>query len=180
MNIELANTEALQKEVFHRVSNNFQIMQSMIRLVSRDGSIADKAKELEERIQMLSLAHHALHSLEDACLHPVEVALPNLVEGAQSSGFLVGREVTCNVEHTTLSVQRTYALMHIVIEALRTLDRTVATRITIHVDADALRVSSDTVAVIPSETSQKLASAFARELGTSPVWTDDGLVAKLK
>lgn len=165
----------LQREVFHRVSNNFQIIQSMIRLISRDSSITDPGRELEERIQMLSIVHHAQHSLDSASMQPLSQALPNLVFGVQGAGLLSGKSITHAITGDNYSVQRGHALLHISVEALRALDRSDAHNIVIAVTPDTLIISSDASNLEPDFTTQKLTQAFAREFGGKVVWNHSGL-----
>ena len=175
MNMQSQDLAILQKEVFHRVSNNFQIVQSMIRLVCRDPSVKDIAAELEERIQLLSIAHHAQHSLEDARFHPVDQAMANAIAGMRRGGFLIGRDVTCDVSCRTMSIQRAYALLHIVVEVLRVLDRSAARKIDVVLRDDRLEIRSDAPSLALNQSTKLLASAFARDVGRDPVWSENGL-----
>lgn len=180
MTIMVSDKTALQKEIFHRVSNNFQIIQSMIRLVSRDKTISNHSQELEERIQLLSIAHHSLHSSDATIFHGIRDALPNLVVGIHQGGFLLGREISCNIEHDIVSVQRTYAVLHVVIEVLRALERTTATKIDVSLTKERLTIASDTEDLVANDTAKMLAAAFARDFGNAPTWTSNGLSVPFK
>ena len=179
MNAPHSDMVTLQKEVFHRVSNNFQIIQSMIRLVSRDPSVTDVAGELEQRIQLLSIAHNAQNCFNSAAIHSIQTALPNLILGVQRGGFLVGREVKQDVSCSTLSPQRTYAILHVLVEALRVLDRSTARNIHIALSDDELAISSDAEGLSVNESTTALTAAFAREVRSTPEWSDSGLTLKL-
>jgi len=59
--------EILLKEVHHRVKNNFQIINSLIRIQSEfidQNNYRDKLKELENRIRSMSLIHEKLYKTE--------------------------------------------------------------------------------------------------------------------
>ncbi|WP_341365411.1 histidine kinase dimerization/phosphoacceptor domain -containing protein [Yoonia sp. BS5-3] len=180
MNAPHLDLVTLQKEVFHHVSNNFQIIQSMIRLVSRDPSVIDVASELEQRIQLLSIAHTAQNCFDSAAIHSIETALPNLILGVQRGGFLLGRQIVQDVSCSPLSVQRTYAVLHVLVEVLRVLNRSTARNIVIALSDDELVVSSDAEPIPLNESTIALTAAFARELGTAPTWSDTGLTLKLR
>lgn len=165
----------LQREIFHRVSNNFQIIQSMIRLISRDKSVTDPSREMEERIQMLSIVHHAQHCLESSSMHPLEQALPNLIFGVQGAGLLSGKTIGHTITGDNYSTQRGHALLHISVEALCALDRTDARSIVIAVTPETLIISSDATNLEPEFTTLKLTQAFAREFGGKVVWNHSGL-----
>lgn len=165
----------LQREIFHRVSNNFQIIQSMIRLISREPSIVDMGRELEERIQLLSIVHHAQHCLNSASMHPLCHALPNLIFGVQGAGILATQTITHVLTGSSFSAQRVHALLHIVVEALRALDRTDAHSVVIAVSHDTLIISSDASNLKPDVTTQKLTQAFAREFRGKVIWNHSGL-----
>ena len=180
MNAQDPDLLTLQKEVFHRVSNNFQIIQSMIRLVSRDPSVTDMASELEQRIQLLSIAHNAQHCFDSATVHSIEAALPNLILGVQLGGFLSGRHIEQDVTCGPMSVQRTYAILHILTELLRVLDRSTARHIRIALSDTELVISSDAEALSVNASTTALTAAFARDLGSPPCWSDTGLTVKLR
>ena len=180
MNAAHSDLVTLQKEVFHRVSNNFQIVQSMIRLVSRDPSVTDVASELEQRIQLLSIAHNAQNCFDSAAVHSIETALPNLILGVQRGGFLVGRQIEQNITCSALTAQRTYAILHVVVEVLRVLDRSTACHIHIALSDEVLVISSDAEAISINESTKALTAAFAREVGNAPVWSDSGLTLTLR
>lgn len=179
MNAPHSDLVTLQKEVFHRVSNNFQIVQSMIRLVSRDPSVTDVAAELEQRIQLLSIAHTAQNCFDSVAVHSIETALPNLILGVQRGGFLIGRQIELDINCSGLSRQRTYAILHVLVEALRVLDRSTARSIQIELSDETLVISSDAETISINESTKALTAAFAREVNNAPEWSDSGLTLKL-
>lgn len=180
MNSQGSDLVTLQKEVFHRVSNNFQIIQSMIRLVSRDPSVTDIASELEQRIQLLSIAHTAQNCFDSAAVHSIDTALPNLIVGVQRGGFLIGRNIEQDISCDALSPQRTYAVLHVLVEAVRVLDRSSARNIHIALSDYELAISSDAEALLVNESTRALTAAFAREVRNTPEWSDSGLSLKLR
>jgi len=164
-----------KKELFHRVSNNFQIIQSMIRLVARDPEIADLAAEMEERIQLLSIAHDVLHGPADAGLAPPERALPSLIAGLQRAGYFAATRVVLDMQASPMTEPRIYALLHIVTEIARAMERSAATRITLTVSPQGLSAVADTDDVDFGQSARQLTRAFARELGGDVRWQPEGV-----
>ena len=166
----LFHAEQLQKEVFHRVSNNFQVIQSITRLVARDKTIADPLREIEERVLLLSIAHQAQHQINSAELRPISRALPEVIRGMRTAGYLRGVEVEEQVLVSHLPIDRSYALIYLMIEGLRRIDRAGASVLTITLGEDSLTIEGDFGDVPPDKTSDGLTTAAARELGGKVLW----------
>ncbi len=171
----LEHAEVLQREVFHRVSNNFQIIQSMIRLIARDKDVIDPLRELEERVQLLSIAHHAHHRLDDVDMRALAAALPALVDGMKAAGFLESTQIELDIARKSLPVQHSYAVLHLAIEGLRTLDQSSAEHARLMFSNGEFAITSDADDATPSFTSTRLATAFAKQLGGRADWSDGGL-----
>ncbi|WP_168797690.1 sensor histidine kinase [Aliishimia ponticola] len=173
----LAHSETLQREVFHRVSNNFQIILSTIRLIAREGSVIEKTDEISQRVQMLSLVHHALHDIDGTSLHSFHEAVPKLLDGVRSAGMLIGAPIETDLAPVHHSVARVYALLHLTIEALYRLDRMGATEVQMVATEDALTITADCGDVPPNRLSDALVKTFARDLKGAAGWQGNVFVA---
>ena len=167
----LHNAEVLQREVFHRVSNNFQVIQSIIRLIGRETGKSPHLDLVSERVQLLSAAHHAVHKTADASLQPVGGALQSLVDELKAAGWLKGIAVQIKADERVLPVYQTYALVHLATEALRRLERSGSEAITIALSNGKMTISgADTPLGQSDAISRRLKEAFTRELHGQSSW----------
>lgn len=170
----LDHAEQLQREVFHRVSNNFQIVQSITRLIER-GDATSGLRALRARIHMLSAAHHALHRLDAPDLRPVSEALPELARAISVGSDIGTVHVTVADSSSALSVRRTYALLHITGEALLRFETSQARDIHVTLSPGALVITADAPPAPPDAIGPRLIETFARELSGQVSWDDNTL-----
>lgn len=168
----LDHAEDLQREVFHRVSNNFQIVQSITRLIER-GDAKAGLDALRARIHMLSAAHHALHQLDEPDLRSVSDALPELVRAMSLSSQIGAVHVDLVGARHVLPVRETYALLHLTGEALLRFEGSGATDIRITLQPDTLTIEADAPPTPPDAIGPRLIETFARELDSNAKWESD-------
>ena len=80
--------EILLKEVHHRVKNNFQIINSLIRIQAEfmnESNFKEKLKDIETRIQSMSLIHEKLYKTEKLSKLNVKEYLTELAGNIQAS-----------------------------------------------------------------------------------------------
>ncbi|MEO9533358.1 MAG: histidine kinase dimerization/phosphoacceptor domain -containing protein [Crocinitomicaceae bacterium] len=80
--------EVLLKEVHHRVKNNFQIINSLIRIQSEyitPSNYVQKLRELENRIRSMSLIHEKLYKTESLSKLKVKEYFVDLISNVQDS-----------------------------------------------------------------------------------------------
>jgi two-component sensor histidine kinase len=84
----LAQRDALLREVYHRVRNNLQIVDSLIRMETAritDPLASDALGALRDRLQILALIHAQLMSSEDLRSFPVVPFLQQLIDNLSDS-----------------------------------------------------------------------------------------------
>lgn len=170
----LDHATTLQREVFHRVSNNFQIVQSIIRLIQREGGTLS---DVNERIVLLSLAHHALHAQDDPALSGPSEALSRLMAAFAHQGWFNGTPVPVTVHLSNLNVEKTYALLHLTSELLRRLMLSGATGVSVTVDPSGLSIMYELDSWAKDATGDRLIDAYARTLGATVHTGDRQLTA---
>jgi PAS domain S-box-containing protein len=96
----LAEHETLLKEVYHRVKNNLQVVQSLLNLQSRsvhEASARDALQEMAQRVRAMALVHEQLyrsHSLSAVALQRyVEQLAHQIALGMDLGAGQVGLEV---------------------------------------------------------------------------------------
>ncbi|MFS4439301.1 histidine kinase dimerization/phosphoacceptor domain -containing protein [Paracoccaceae bacterium GXU_MW_L88] len=155
----------LQRELLHRVNNNFQVIQSMIHLAAREAKGADISELMAERVQMLSVVHKAQHDLETAEIRRMASALPALVTSLRASGLMRQLKLTLEVDEIDMPIPQTGALLHLTVEGLKRFSDAGAARVRIHATPGAIRLLGDTPPTASDTLSQRLTAAYAREIG---------------
>ena len=114
--------EILLKEVHHRVKNNFQIINSLIRIQSEfmDGSnFKQKLKEIENRIRSMSLIHEKLYKSESISKLDVEEYISELTNHiVKSQESSVNVELKLNIDKTEYGIDSLIPLGLIINECI--------------------------------------------------------------
>jgi two-component sensor histidine kinase len=114
--------EILLKEVHHRVKNNFQIINSLIRIQSEyinPSNYVQKLRELENRIRSMSLIHEKLYKTESLSKLKVKDYFVDLIDNVQDSYELAENvKITHNIDGTELGIDSLIPLGLIVNETI--------------------------------------------------------------
>ncbi|MGA2537527.1 MAG: sensor histidine kinase [Terracidiphilus sp.] len=85
---DLREKEVLLREVFHRVKNNLQVVQSLLRMSARtiESSVAREAIEMAvQRVRVMAMVHEHLYQMPNLASLSVPKYLRDVVEGAIAS-----------------------------------------------------------------------------------------------
>jgi two-component sensor histidine kinase len=77
--------EVLLREVYHRVKNNLQVVQSLLKLRARSLRSVEAKRAIEtsvERIHVMALAHERLYNMRDVTSLPMSTYLGDVIAGA--------------------------------------------------------------------------------------------------
>lgn len=88
MERDLREKEVLLREVYHRVKNNLQVVQSLLKMKGRTLSSADAREAIDgavQRIQVMATVHERLYQMPDLASLSLPVFLKDIVEGAANS-----------------------------------------------------------------------------------------------
>ncbi len=104
--LEFANAEKelLLREVYHRVKNNLQQVNAILRMESRqmnDPALTRSLRLVEDRVSAMSLVHHLLVSSDRLSQVNIDEFLPRLIENISLGNDLVRRKIflTADVDH---------------------------------------------------------------------------------
>lgn len=104
----LKEKEVLLKEIHHRVKNNLQIVDSLLRLQSRqikNSQVAEILLESQNRIKSIALIHEKLYQSEDLARIQFAEYIPNLVVHLFGSYNTHANTVTLNIQVDELSLE---------------------------------------------------------------------------
>jgi PAS domain S-box-containing protein len=85
---DLREKEVLLREVYHRVKNNLQVVQSLLKMKGRTLSSADAREAIDaavQRIQVMATVHERLYQMPDLASLSLPVFLKDIVDGAVNS-----------------------------------------------------------------------------------------------
>jgi len=176
----LEHAEDLQREVFHRVSNNFQIVQSIARIIAREGGDPTAMKKMETQIALLSAVHHSLHHIEDSEMRSLNAALPSLVTNLEFAGLVPRSGVALSHVNFSLPVAQTYSLLHAIAEWVVDLVGQGASEIEIVLGIGQLKITSDVQITPEQNIYRRLAAAFAAEMNGTVERTENGIVMQFQ
>ena len=77
--------EVLLREVYHRVKNNLQVVQSLLKMRARSLRSVEAKRAIEtsvERIDVMALAHERLYNMPDVTSLPMSTFLNDVIAGA--------------------------------------------------------------------------------------------------
>jgi PAS domain S-box-containing protein len=87
----LREKEVLLREVYHRVKNNLQVIQSLLKMRARTlpvGEMRDLMTDTTQRVHAMALVHERLYQMDDLSHVSLSTYLLELFEGALSSSSL--------------------------------------------------------------------------------------------
>ncbi|WP_289043481.1 histidine kinase dimerization/phosphoacceptor domain -containing protein [uncultured Aliiroseovarius sp.] len=177
----LHNANILQREIFHRVGNNLQIIQSILRLYANDVDTSAERKLVERlalRIRVINLVHNAMHRSTDAPTLPVGSAVRQLVQGLRHEGLVADNiKIRENYRDVQLRVSRVYALCYLIVEKMDRLSRSGATHVEIDLVEEGdqahltIRTDVQTLAA-PDTVSERLRQVYLHDLRATARWID--------
>ncbi len=175
----LHNANILQREIFHRVGNNLQIIQSILRLYASDVSTSEEKaliERLASRIRIINLVHAAMHRSVDAPFLPAGQALSRLIQDLRHEGVIAENiEIKERFQDVELRVNRVYALCYLLVEKLIRLSRSGARYVQISLREDGDRALLAIKADIghlapPNPVSARLRQVYTHELRATARW----------
>ena len=87
----LREKEVLLREVYHRVKNNLQVIQSLLKMRARtlpEGEMRDLMTDTIQRVHAMALVHERLYQMDDLAHVSLSSYLLDLFDGALSSSSL--------------------------------------------------------------------------------------------
>lgn len=175
----LHNANILQREIFHRVGNNLQIIQSILRLYEQDTHTPEEQQlvnRLAARIRVINLVHNAMHRTVDAPVLPVGLIISKLIQGLRHEGIIdADIEITEDFQNIELRINRAYALCYLLVEKLKRLSRSGAQHIQISLledgDQAVLTISANVRELArPDPVSARLRHIYAHDLQATAHW----------
>jgi two-component sensor histidine kinase len=94
MQASLREKEVLLREVYHRVKNNLQVIQSLLRMRARtlpEGEAKEAIETTGERVHAMAMVHERLYQMKDLASLELEGYLRDMFNGAVSSSSALGR-----------------------------------------------------------------------------------------
>jgi PAS domain S-box-containing protein len=88
MQASLREKEVLLREVYHRVKNNLQVIQSLLRMRARtlpEGDAKEAIETTGERVHAMAMVHERLYQMKDLASLELEGYLRDMFNGAVSS-----------------------------------------------------------------------------------------------
>jgi PAS domain S-box-containing protein len=110
---DLAEEEVLLREVFHRVKNNLQVVQSLLKMGARtlDSSDARQAVETAvQRVQVMAMVHEHLYQMPDLSGLTLSAYLREVVEGAIASNAEQPDQVQLQIDVDAIPVPMDFAI----------------------------------------------------------------------
>ena len=119
----LAEKEVLLREVHHRVKNNLQVINSLLRLQARqfdDEHLSKALNESRNRIQAMAVLHETLYGMEDVAQIDFRKYVRRLVREVSSTYGRVGAEITFDIqiEDINLTINRATPCGQIIAELI--------------------------------------------------------------
>jgi PAS domain S-box-containing protein len=107
----LAQKDVLLREVHHRVKNNLQVINSLLRLQARqldDESLSMALKETRNRIRAMALLHETLYRMDDVAQIDFDKYIQNLAERLRGTYGTDASEVVfrIQVENVSLGIEK--------------------------------------------------------------------------
>jgi two-component sensor histidine kinase len=88
---ELLEKEVLLREVYHRVKNNLQVVQSLLKMGARTLESVDAQESIDaavQRIQVMATVHERLYQMPNLASLSLPAYLKDIVDGAVASGIV--------------------------------------------------------------------------------------------
>ncbi|MCK8482575.1 hypothetical protein MUY21_00850 [Aliiroseovarius sp. S2029] len=175
----LHNANIMQREIFHRVGNNLQIIQSILRLYAKEAQTQEARQLIDQvaaRIRVINLVHNAVHRSVDAPVLSAGQTVSKLIQGLQHEGLIASDiDIDQRFQDVGLRVSQIYALCYLLVEKLTRLSRSGASRIQIDlVEDDAtivLSVSANVGQLAAADPVRaRLREVYTRDLRATARW----------
>ena len=110
--------EVLLREVYHRVKNNLQVVQSLLKMRARSLRSVEAKRAIEtsvERIHVMAMAHERLYNMPDVTSLPISTYLRDVIAGAIKANSdhpdSIDFELDCEEIFLTLHMAIPFGLM---------------------------------------------------------------------
>lgn len=110
--------EVLLREVYHRVKNNLQVVQSLLKMRARSLRSVEAKRAIEtsvERIHVMAMAHERLYNMPDVTSLPISTYLRDVIGGAIKANSdhpdSIDFELDCEEIFLTLHMAIPFGLM---------------------------------------------------------------------
>lgn len=110
---DLSEKEVLLREVYHRVKNNLQVVQSLLKMGARTVGSGDARKAIEtavQRVYVMAMVHEHLYQMPDLASLPLSAYLRDIVEGAIASNSEQPELIALSIEVDEVPVPLDYAI----------------------------------------------------------------------
>ncbi|MCV6824855.1 MULTISPECIES: histidine kinase dimerization/phosphoacceptor domain -containing protein [Halocynthiibacter] len=118
----IRNANALQREIFHRVGNNLQVVQSIMRLHSSNAKTPEEValiKRVSVRLRIISMVHEVLHRTVDAPVLPVGPGIGHMIQKLRREEILAENlHIAEAYDDVSVGVNRAYTLCYLIAETL--------------------------------------------------------------
>ena len=113
MQASLREKEVLLREIYHRVKNNLQVIQSLLKMQGRSMAKGDARKAIEstaQRVYAMALVHEQLYQMEDLTRLKLSEYLRNLFNGAVASSSLPAHKIRIELDVEELPLSLDHAI----------------------------------------------------------------------
>jgi len=101
MQASLREKEVLLREVYHRVKNNLQVVQSLLKMQSRTLPAGETRTAIEttvQRVHAMALVHERLYQMKDLASLPLRVYLRDLFTGVVESNSMHAGQIELRLD----------------------------------------------------------------------------------
>jgi PAS domain S-box-containing protein len=110
---DLGEKEVLLREVFHRVKNNLQVVQSLLKMGARTLESSDARQAIEtavQRVQVMAMVHEHLYQMPDLSGLTLAAYLREVVEGAIAANAQESNQVQLQIDADEVPVPLDFAI----------------------------------------------------------------------
>jgi PAS domain S-box-containing protein len=110
---DLSEKEVLLREVYHRVKNNLQVVQSLLKMGARTVASGDARHAIEtavQRVYVMAMVHEHLYQMPDLASLPLSAYLRDIVEGSIASNSEQPEQVQLSISVDEIPVPLDYAI----------------------------------------------------------------------
>ena len=104
---DLKEKEVLLREIHHRVKNNLQVVQSLLKMRARTLQTSDAREAIEsaiQRVQVIASVHENLYQMPNISQLPLSAYIKDVVEGAVNSGTACADQIEVKTEADDLPI----------------------------------------------------------------------------
>jgi PAS domain S-box-containing protein len=110
---DLSEKELLLREVYHRVKNNLQVVQSLLKMGARTVNSSDAQQAIEtavQRVRVMAMVHERLYRVPDLTRLTVSSYLRDVIEGAISSNSQEPSQIQLKLDVDDISLPLDFAI----------------------------------------------------------------------